>query len=68
MVARMLSCIKKGVEAMKSNQSEINNISEIKNILEGISSRLDEARDRISKLKDQVEKKHSIREAKRKKN
>ena len=38
-----------------------NKISEIKNTLEGITSRLDEAEDQISELQDKVEKKHPDR-------
>ena len=52
---------------MKNNQLKVkNNIPEIKNTLEGIIRRLDEAEDRISKLGDKRE--ISIREAKRKNN
>ena len=42
-----------------------NKISEIKNTLEGITSRLDEAEDQISELEDKVEK-NTQREQKRK--
>ena len=38
-----------------------NKISEIKNALEGITSKLDEAENWISKLEDKVEKKHPER-------
>lgn len=41
MVIRMLNSSKKDMGTMRSNQSEMSNISEIKNILEGINSRLD---------------------------
>ena len=33
-------------------------MSELKNTVEGIKTRLDEAEDQISKLEDKVEKKH----------
>ena len=35
-----------------------NKITEIKNTLEGITSRLDKPEDQISKLEDKAEKKH----------
>lgn len=44
-----------------------NNISDIKNTLERIKSRLIEAEDQISDLKNKVGKTHPIREMKRKK-
>ena len=40
----------------------------MKDTLEGISSRLDEAEYQISNLEDKVEKRHLIRTAKRKNN
>ena len=45
-----------------------NVISEINNTLEGMKSRLHEAEDLISVLKDKVEKKHPGRAVKRKNN
>ena len=43
-----------------------NKISEIKNILEGITSRLDDAEDRISELQDKVAKNTQIEQEKKK--
>ena len=46
--------MKKDIETIQKDQSDIKNaISEI-NMLEGINSRLDEAEDQISDLKDSV--------------
>ena len=49
--------MKKEIETISKNQEEMNNkISEIKkNTLEGITSRLDEAEGRITKLEYKVE-------------
>ena len=49
--------MKKGIEDMKKDQSEIKNvISERNNTVERINSRFDEEEYRISDLKDKVEK------------
>ena len=49
--------MKKEIETLNKNQEGIKNkILEIKNTLEGITSRQHEAEDRISELKDRVEK------------
>ena len=46
MIIRILNSMKKGIETIKKDQSEIMNaISEINNTLEGINSRLGEAED-----------------------
>ena len=42
----------KELEDIKKNQKELKNITEIKNTLEGINSRLDDKEEWISKLKD----------------
>ena len=48
--------MKKEIETINKNQGEMKNtISEIKNILEGITSRLDEAENWISELEHKVE-------------
>ena len=50
--------MKKAIEAINKSQKEIENtIFEMKNTVEGIKSRLDEAEDWNSKLEDKVEKK-----------
>ena len=46
--------IKKDIETVRRNQSEIKTISEMKNTLEGISIRSDEEENQISNLKDNV--------------
>ena len=49
--------MKKDIEALRKDQSEIKNaISEKNNTVEGISSRLDEAEGQIGDLEDKVEK------------
>ena len=49
--------MKKEIETINKGQEEMKNtISELKTIVEGINSRLDEAQDQISKLEDKVEK------------
>ena len=57
MVIRMCKNMKKDIETMKNNQLEIKtNISEVKNTLEVIISRLDEAEGWIIILEDKVKK------------
>ena len=57
--------MKNNIETMKYNQSDRkNDISEVKNTLEGIISRLDIAKNWISELEDKIETNHSIRAAK----
>ena len=47
-IIRILNSMKKYIEAIKKDQSEIKNaIYEVNNTREGISSRLDEAEDQI---------------------
>ena len=46
--------IKKDIETINKNQSEMITIPEIKNSLGGINSRLDEADDWISELEDKM--------------
>ena len=59
--------MKKYIETIKKDQSGITNAKdEIKNTLEGISSRWDESEDWISDWEDEVEKNHPS-EQKRKK-
>ena len=49
--------MKKEIETINKNQEDISNkIPEIKNTLEGITCRPDEAEDRISELEGKVEK------------
>ena len=48
--------MKKEIETNKDQEEMKNTISELKNTVEGINSRLDEAKDWISKLEDKVEK------------
>ena len=51
----MLNSIKKDIEMIKRDQSQMNNtIWKMKNALEGMYSRLDEAEDWISNLEDKV--------------
>ena len=48
--------MKKEIETINKGQEEMKNtISELKNTVEGIISRLDEAQAQISKLEDKVE-------------
>ena len=53
MVMRELQQYEKEIETINTNQEEMKStISKMKNILVGITSRLDEAEDRISELED----------------
>ena len=69
MIIRILISMKKDTKTIKKDQSEIKNaIPEISNILEGINSTLEEAEDRISVLKDKVEKNTQAEQQKEKEN
>ena len=72
MVVRMLNSIKKDIQIIKKNQSEVKVIiSEKKNALEELNSRLGEAEDGISYLEDKIEEipnQNSIKEKRIKKN
>ena len=53
---------KKEIKAISENQEEMKStMYEIKNTLEGITSRLDEAEDSVRTLEEKVEKKHPER-------
>ena len=57
MIIRILNSMKKDIEIIVKDQSEIKNaISEINNTLEGMNSRLDGAEGQISDLEDKIEK------------
>ena len=62
MIIRILNNMKKDIETIKKDQSEISEI----NTLEGINSRLDEAEDQVSFLEDKVEKTLKQRRKKKK--
>ena len=68
-ILEILNSMKKDIGITKKDQSEIKNaIPEISNILEGINSTLEEAEDRISVLKDKVEKNTQAEQQKEKEN
>ena len=50
--------MKKEIETINKGQKEMKTLLELKNTVEGIKSRLDEAEVQISKLEDKVEKKN----------
>ena len=61
--------MKKGIEIINRNQEEMKNtISEIKNKLEGIAIRMDEAEDWISELEDKVDRNTHLEQQTWKKN
>ena len=57
----------KDLETIRKNQSELNKITEMKNILWWINSRLDDTKEWISNQEDQGNRNHPIRIAKRRK-
>ena len=59
--------MKKDIETIRKNQSEMKNkIPEMRNILEGISSRLDKAKYQISDLEHKVAENTQSKQKKRK--
>ena len=57
--------MKKNIETIKKNQSEMKTaISKIKNTLDGINSKFDEAGDWIRNLDNNIAKNHLLRAAK----
>ena len=59
--------LNKDLESLKSKQRDDNTINEIKNSLEGISSRITEAEERISDLEDKIVEKTTAEQNKEKK-
>ena len=51
---KMQESINKGLEELKSKNAETNTITEIKNTLEGINSRISEAEELINELEDKM--------------
>jgi len=51
---KMQESISKGLEELKNKHTEINTITEIKNTLEGINSRISEAEEWSSELEDKM--------------
>ena len=49
-----LEVFNKELENIKNSQTEMNTITEMKNTLEGINSRITEAEERISELEDRT--------------
>ena len=68
-LSKNLNRIKKDIEAVTNNWSEIKDtLTEMKNDFQGINSGVNEAKNQINDLEHKEEKKHSIRTARRKKN
>ena len=51
---KMQESINKDLEELKNKHAEANTVTEIKNILEGINSRMSEAEEWISELEDKM--------------